>query len=321
MKIPILLITHDRPNLLQKILTRLLLYTNWDEFELWILDNNSTSSNRKIISAFKERYSFINIFSSYYNQIALIQNEIISKLKRDLYIKLDDDILVPPNWTNAFVNCFNRNYSRMSFGSVIIPVNGFGWVPYLKIMNLENEFNKLFPKEPLVQDCIKTPVWNNPMIQEYLWKKSININKTTEVFLKKQNYQYKDLICNHRYSIGAIVFSHKFWEGMGGWKLDDLFYKRERLNSRLNKLYNIIKWISGKDKNRLRKIFNEIAGVDLGFLGIEEQYAFDYSKSKDLIIPVTTEGIVYHFAFGTAEEYLMKKIFLDIDNSSLTDLK
>ena len=165
MKIPILLITHDRSYLLPKVLNRIIEYTNWSEFELWILDNASTSSNKKIISAYKERYNFINVYSSSFNQIALIQNEIISRLKRDIYIKLDDDIFVTPNWTDAFLNCYNRNYEKMGFGSVIIPVNGFGWVPFLQIMNLEQEFRTKFPHESLLQACTATPIWYNPLVR------------------------------------------------------------------------------------------------------------------------------------------------------------
>jgi len=50
-KIPILLITHDRPYLLGKVLDRLIKFTDWNEFELWICSNSSTISNQKIIKA------------------------------------------------------------------------------------------------------------------------------------------------------------------------------------------------------------------------------------------------------------------------------
>ena len=108
-KIPILLITHDRPYLLPKVLNRLVRFTNLDEFEIWILDNASKPSTKKIISAYTEKYKFINVFTQEFNQISIIQNSIINKLKRELYIKIDDDILVTHNWHNSFINVYEWN--------------------------------------------------------------------------------------------------------------------------------------------------------------------------------------------------------------------
>ena len=148
-----------------------------------------------------------------------------------------------------------------------------------------------------------------------MWRKTLNMNAIANEFLEKQNFNFKDLICEHRYSIGAIIFSHSFWQNMGGWKVQDSFYIRKTMYNIYSNIHKLIKYITGNDKNRLRKIMNELSGINLSALGIEEEYAFQYSVKKGLSIPVTTEGIVFHFAFGTAEVYLMKKIFLDIYNN------
>ena len=152
-KIPILLITHDRPYLLEKVLNRLIRYTDWAEFELWICSNSSTISNQKIIAAFLNKYDFIKVFHQDVNQVALIQNTLIKKLKSDLYIKLDDDILVSENWYKGFLNIYERHSTDISIGSVIIPINGFGWTIFLKIMNLEEEFKSRFATTKLFQGC------------------------------------------------------------------------------------------------------------------------------------------------------------------------
>src|ERR1043165_7305113 len=143
-KVPILLLTNDRPNMLEKVLSRLMKHTNWNEFDLWILDNFSTKANLKIINLFKANYPFINMFSTKFNQLSIIQNEVIKQLKSDICIKIDDDILVSENWTTPFIDVYNRNYSKMSFGSVVIPINGFGWIPFLEIMNYKDEFVQRF---------------------------------------------------------------------------------------------------------------------------------------------------------------------------------
>ncbi len=313
MKIPILLVTHDRPYLLERVLIRILKHTDWNKFELWILDNASTASTKKIISAFKESFKHINIYSSTNNQIAYIQNRIISKLKSDIYIKLDDDILVSERWTEGFVGVYERNHDKMCFGSVIIPVNGFGWIPFLDIMGYKVEFESLFPLVELKQDCMNVAIWNNEKVVEYFWNKTLVIDETTRSFFERQNTSYQDLICGHRYSIGAIIFSHKMWENMGGWYVRDSFYRNMKIKKKFENLFSIVSKSFKKEKlNRSNIIMNIILRLHQSELGIEEQAIYNYSKENNLIIPVTTQSIVFHYSFGPTDEYITKKLLLKI---------
>jgi len=310
-KTPILLVTHDRPYLLEKVLTRLLRFTDWNLFELWILDNASKDANRRVIGMFQESYDCINVYSSNYNQIAVIQNEIIAKLKSDVYIKLDDDVLVPAGWTDAFMEVFCRNYDRMGFGSVIIPINGFGWIPFLQIMNLMEEIKQEFPAIPLTQGCTDVAVWNNPAVCEYIWRKCLDIDKTTETFILNQGGTYEDMVCPYRYSLCAIVFSHKFWEKMGGWKVGHGYRRKIRKYKSMSYSLNLIARMSGERRRRkLEKLVRVINGLYKGRLGVEEEHAHKFSVENGLIIPVTTQGIVYHFSFFPLEQHLLNTIYL-----------
>jgi len=47
-------------------------------------------------------------------------------------------------------------------------------------------------------------------------------------------------------------------------------------------------------------------------LGYDEQSLFTFSQENGYKQYVTTENIIFHFAFGPTEEYLIKKVFLDI---------
>jgi hypothetical protein len=310
-KIPILLLTKDRPNLLEKVLARVMKYTDWDRYDLWILDNLATDSNKKIINMFKYKYPFINIYATKYNQLALIQNEVIKKLKADFYIKIDDDILVSENWTEAFADVFQRNYQNMSFGSTIIPINGFGWVPFLEIMNLTGEFKKQFPELPLNQACMDVPVYKHPEVNEFIWNHCLDIDKTAAEFVSNQNGNFQDLICPHRYSIGAIVFGHKFWETMGGWKVQDNYDKNLRRQERYQKIANFIKSFKKGQYpyTRINMMADILANTNQGLLGYEEEAVFNYSVEKGLTIPVTTQGVVFHFSFGPVDQYLMNRVY------------
>jgi hypothetical protein len=314
-KIPILLITKDRPTLLEKVLDRIMKYTDWSKFDLWILDNFSTYANKKIIDMFKYRYPFIKIYATSYNQLAVIQNEVIQKLKADFYIKIDDDILVTENWTDGFVGVYERNHQNMSFGSVTIPINGFGWVPFMEVMHLMEKFRTSFPDIPVNQDCMDVAVYKNKEVNEFLWDNCLDLDAAATTFKVNQNETYKDMICPHRYSIGAIVFSHKFWEEMGGWRVQDDFKKVLKKQAFYHKAIDILKKYKNLDDDTDKK-YNLIADIlsnaHQGRLGYEEEEVFKYSQEKGMIIPVTTQSVVFHFSFGPVDQYLMNRVYYKI---------
>jgi hypothetical protein len=309
-KIPILLITNDRPYLLEKVLNRLVKFTPWENHELWILCNYVGSSTKKIVNAYMNKYNFIKAYYQNFNQISIIQNNVINQLKADIYIKIDDDIFVTENWTSAFVDIIHR-YRNISIGSVVIPINGFGWIPFLEIMRLKQDFINKFPKIQLIQGCMEPEVWNNFQVNDYLWSNTFDLDSTAKRFISNQNNNYIDYEVYYRYSIGAISFTHEFWEKMGGWKVDPNFYKKYKIWEKLNKALLTYKKISGKEElKRLPKIVDLMAGINKSALGIEEEYVFNFSQEKGYKQMVTTQNIVFHFSFYTCEEYLMNKYYL-----------
>ena len=311
-----MLLTKDRPTLLEKVLNRLIKYTDWEKFDLWILDNFSTPSNKKIISMYKALYPFINIYSNNYNQLALIQNEIIERLKADFYIKLDDDILVSENWTDGFVGVFERNHAQMSFGSVVMPINGFGWVPFLQIMNLTEQFKLQFPQWKLEQECMDVAIYADKYVNEFIWNNCLDMDSTVKTFIDNQEGKYVDYFCPHRYSIGSIVFGYDFWEKMGGWKVQDGYSGNLKKQKRYQGWARSIKKIAAiKDINsysRLDLLCDILADTLQGEIGLEEIAAFNYTKEKGLKIPITTQSLVFHFSFGPVDQYLMNTVYQKI---------
>lgn len=315
-KVPILLLTNDRPNMLEKVLKRIIKYTDWNEFDLWILDNFSTKSNKKIINVFKSNYPFINIFSTTFNQLSIIQNEIIKQLKSDIYIKIDDDILVSENWTKPLIDVFNRNYRNMSYGSVVIPVNSFGWIPFLEIMNYKDEFIERFPDVKLVQSGYDAAIFYDEQVNEFIWNKCLDIDSTASDFISIQQGNFKDYNCTHKYSIGTIIFSHKIWEDMGGWQVESGYDKVLKKQKRFQSIANKIKSFNDADAldryTRLNLLADVFSGANRSELGHDEHGIFEYTREKGLAIPVTSEGIVFHFSYGATDQYLMNKIYLKL---------
>lgn len=312
-KIPILLITHNRPYLLGKVLDRLLKFTPWDKFELWILDNFSTKPNRLVIQAYKNEFKFINVFSQPFNQISTIQNQIIADLMSDYYIKLDDDILVTEDWYKGFLGVLDRHSVDLSVGSVVIPINGFGWIPFLSIMGVIDEFKKDFDEIDLIQGCTEPAVWNSEYVTKFIWEKCLDLDNTARKFVDNQKEKFIDYEVRSRYSIGAITFTHNTWEKMGGWKVEDGFQKRLYVREKMHKINSFIAKIRKKEnQKRIEHIIDILTKINVSQLGIEEEHIYNFSKENGLKQYVTSESLVYHFSFFPTEEYLMKNVFLKI---------
>jgi hypothetical protein len=233
-------------------------------------------------------------------------------LKRDIYIKLDDDIFVSEDWYKGFLGVYERHSRDISIGSLVIPINGFGWTLFLEIMGLTEEFKLKFPGVQLIQGCTEPASWYDKYVCEYIWSKCLNIDQTAKEFREKQS-SFLDYEVPYRYSIGGIIFSHSFWERMNGWKISDKFHRRMKLYSILNQFNNLSTRIRKKRKQRrVEQIIKIITHMHESELGIEEEYLFRFSLQNGYKQYVTTENIIFHFAFYPAEDYLMKKIFLDI---------
>jgi hypothetical protein len=241
---------------------------------------------------------------------------VIKKLKSDIYIKMDDDMLVSEDWTKPLIDVYNRNYTKMSFGSVVIPINGFGWLPFLEIMKLKEDFVERFPSVELKQDCMDVAVWDNKEVNEYIWNKCLDIDATAATFVSNQNGKYKDLLCPHRYSIGTIIFSHERWQDMGGWKVQDGYDKVLNRQRRYLKYINAYKTVRDPEtKNRytrLNAISDIVTGANKCEVGGDEVGIYQYTIEKGLTMPVTTQGIVFHFSFGPLDQFMMNKIYLKL---------
>jgi hypothetical protein len=202
----------------------------------------------------------------------------------------------------------------MSFGSVVIPINGFGWVPFLEIMNIKEEFAQRFPDVELKQDCMDVAVWDNKEVNEYIWDKCLDIEKTASTFVLNQKGHFQDLLCPHRYSIGTIIFSHKVWEQMGGWRVQHSYDKVLKKQKRYQAFVNHFKVDAWKDKyTRMNQVADLLSGATSSEVGGDELGIFEYSKEKGLVVPITTQGIVFHFSFGPLDQYLMNKIYLKLN--------
>ena len=101
---------------------------------------------------------------------------------------------------------------------------------------------------------------------------------------------------------------------MGGWKVYERFDKQFKLFKILTKINKSIAKIRNKeDQKRIPEIIRILTNINVSALGVEEDHLFRFSIENGFNQYVTTEGLVYHFSFYPVEEYLMRKIFLNIE--------
>jgi len=201
----------------------------------------------------------------------------------------------------------------MSLGSVIIPINTFGWKYFIKIMKLENEFKTFFPFTNFNNEENDISLLSNPKIVEYIWKNSLPLDTVHKKFVENQKGDFIDYVCPHRYSIGAIIFTHNIWEDMGMWKIDNSFNKKLKIYNYFNYFLDVYKKIRKKEKaERLEQIAKILLNLHKSALGIDEQQIFEFSQRNNLKMMVTTQSLIYHYSYHTTEEHLMKTIYLDL---------
>jgi hypothetical protein len=158
-------------------------------------------------------------------------------------------------------------------------------------------------------------VHDNDEVCRFIWQKCLEMDEITLLFKQKQNNTYQDLICPHRYSIGAIIYSHSTWEKMGGWKVEEGFAKRKDLYNRLETLLRSLfpTRYNKKLKSRMLQILGIALSLNKSALGIEEEAIFQFSKKSGTGIYITTEGILFHFSFTPTEQYLLNHIYSRIN--------
>ena len=100
---------------------------------------------------------------------------------------------------------------------------------------------------------------------------------------------------------------------MNGWRVSETFERGFKVYNYLSKVNNSIAKLRRKqEQKRIQQLLKAFTGMEKSELGIDEANLFNFSRENGFIQYVTTESIVFHFAFGPTEDFLMNRVFLDI---------
>ena len=162
----------------------------------------------------KNNWSYL---STKKNKISVIVNIACHKHSyADWIIKMDEDIFLTENSISVLENTYKKvtdgTRYEVGFVSPLIPVNGYGYSRILDLLNLEEEWSKLFGTIKITDGLHHhRKILENTDAAIFLWE-NVRID---ELSRKLGNQQFRYSVCPSRYSIGLILFSKEMWIDMG----------------------------------------------------------------------------------------------------------
>lgn len=149
------------------------------------------------------------------NNVSLIQNIAINLHKKaKMIFKLDEDIFITENYFNnmllAYQHAQQGDYDP-GVMAPLIPLNGYGNVRILRKLNLVDIFTKKFgtPKHRRTDD---SPIEVDSQIAKFFWGEGGIVPPIDEINARFSCEPREEKICGIQFSIGAILFSHEYWE-------------------------------------------------------------------------------------------------------------
>ena len=152
------------------------------------------------------------------NNVSLVQNIAIHLFPKAEYIfKLDEDIFI----TEGYFENMLRAYHHAEGGNYIpgvmaplIPINSYGNVRVLEKFGQLETYTKLFEK-PKYSHTSEHQVYCNPDVALFFWGKDGHVASIDEMNRQVSSEPLEECACAVQFSIGAILFTRKFWDGLG----------------------------------------------------------------------------------------------------------
>ena len=165
----------------------------------------------------KNNWSYL---STKEDRLALAQNLAIREHpKAEFIYKLDEDIFISKGYFKGLKHAYDetlklRKY-KIGFVCPLINVNGYGYRIFLEYKKKVSEYQTLFGDAISAAEGI--PAHKDGKAAEYLWKQTFPFDQTASEI--SRDCAHKISICNHRFSIGAILLTRAFWEEIGGFEV------------------------------------------------------------------------------------------------------
>jgi len=122
LKISVAICTWNRANLLRQTLEHMQRLETDGRFdwELVIVNNNSTDHTQQVIEEFRQTLPIVDVFEPMQGH-SQSRNRAVATASGDYLVWTDNDVLVEANWLVAYYEAFEKNPDTIFFGGVIEP--------------------------------------------------------------------------------------------------------------------------------------------------------------------------------------------------------
>ena len=118
-EISVAVCTYNRADVLQKCLESLANQTaDKEQFEVLIIDNNSTDNTKEITAEFCEKHENFRYIFEEKQGLSQARNRAIDEAKGTYLAYIDDDAIADKKWIESIINCFSQTNADVVGGPV-----------------------------------------------------------------------------------------------------------------------------------------------------------------------------------------------------------
>lgn len=212
----VLIVAGYQSYLWEKVLGRIKKYID-DEYDVCIVvPGQKDRSVIEVLDEYCKMYCW-SLLITKENKLALAQNKAIElHPDAELIHKFDEDIFISEGYfrymEKAYIEAEEKELMPIGFCAPTLNVNGATYYKLLQFMHCEDKYAEKYGE--IRSSCMGIPAWSDGEAAKFLWKLTFPLDEKAKEFAEcNSSYSF----CNHRFSIGAILFSRKFWEEMGGF--------------------------------------------------------------------------------------------------------
>lgn len=226
MKTILMILTHNRLDCLKICLEKLAASNEFHAFDHVVLLLNGVSAHhehsvRKFMARHPDvAWDIIHGPGTRPDGISQIENACVQKYPGSVYVKIDEDIIVPAGWAPKLLQAHAANQARDDLALVtpLIPNNAFGLFMLLTTFypELREAFRRQFGSDPSPEP--QGPTWQSPAIGEWASRQFLQIDTANTRHQERlaASGQPEFLAFSHYFSIGCICYDYRHWQRMGG---------------------------------------------------------------------------------------------------------
>lgn len=180
-KISVIIPVYNGQKTLNKCLNSILNQT-YNNYEVIIVDNNSTDKTKNIIKKFQRKNNKVTYVFEAYKGRGSARNAGIKKAKGEIIVMTDSDCIVPNNWIEELTKPIRKKHESATMGSERDLINNY-WTKNIQKAN--SDFVKLGLHNNYVSNIdTKNFAIETPIMKKLMFNSTIKASEDFEFYLR-----------------------------------------------------------------------------------------------------------------------------------------